>query len=67
MLVPTDFIFETTPIAEKKCQHGGLRATLSTGCILVKLDQDDPVGERGRQEGGDKTSVHGEEPTSRDP
>ena len=64
--MPTDFIFETTPAAEKKCQHWGVRAALSTSCILVKLDQDDPVGERGRQERGDKTSVHYEEPTSRD-
>ena len=33
---------------------------------LSKLDQDDPVGERGRQEGSDEASIHREEPASWD-
>ena len=64
-LVPTDFIFETTPAAEIVPVLRS--AANSTGCTLIELDQDDPVGERGRQERGDETSVHSEEATSRDP
>ena len=40
--------------------------TFSTICSLSELDQDNPVGESGRQEGGDEASVHGEEPTCGD-
>ena len=64
MFVPTDSICETTPAAEivpvlRSAAH-------STGCTLIELDQDDPVGERGRQERGDKATINCEEPTSRD-
>ena len=65
VLVPTDFILETTPDAEKVPVLRS--AAHSTGWTLIELDQDDPVGERGRQERGDKTFVHGEEPARRDP
>ena len=61
---PTDFIFETTPAAEilpvlRSAAH-------STGCTLIELDQDDPIGEGGSQEGGHEASVHPEEPASGD-
>ena len=62
MFVPTDFIFETTPAAEILPVLRS--AANSTGCTLIELDQDDPVGERGRQEGSDEASIHREEPAS---
>ena len=37
--------------------------TFSTVCSLSELDENDPVGEGGRQEGGDEASVPREEPT----
>ena len=40
--------------------------TFSTVCSLCELDEDDPIGEGGRQEGGDKAPVHCEEPASWD-
>lgn len=64
MFLPTDFIFETTPAAEILPVLRS--AANSTGCTLIELDQDDPVGERGRQERGDKATINCEEPTSRD-
>ena len=35
-------------------------------CTLSKLNEYDPVGKCGRQEGGEEPSIHGEKPASCD-
>ena len=35
-------------------------------CTLSKLNEYDPVGESGRQEEGEESSIHGEKPASCD-
>ena len=41
-----------------------VKKTFSIVCSLSKLDEDDPIGEGGAQEGGDETSVHCEKAAS---
>ena len=47
----------------KTCLEKG---SLSLIPALCELDQDDPIGEGGSQEGGHKASVHREKPASGD-
>ena len=74
---PNNQTTETHTVNEVDCQLGASTflenlqlqlncenvTTFSTVSSLSELDEDDPIGEGGRQEGGDEASVHREEPT----